>query len=122
MQYTRLYADDAGESHFENVDVEFKDDDYAPPAPPLGLSEYMKASQTGFLRPPPGWEGEIWHPTPVRQFMVFVQGQAAVTASDGSRREFGLGDVLLLEDDHGKGHSSQIIGDKEGVVVVIHLE
>ena len=122
MQYTRLYADDAGESHFADVEVEFADVDYAPPAPPLGLSEYMEASQSGFLRITPGWEGEIWHTSPVRQFMVFVEGQTAVTASDGSRREFGLGDVLLLEDDHGKGHSSQIIGDKEVVAVVIHLD
>ena len=122
MQYTRVYADDGGESHFEDVTVEFQDVDYAPPAPPLGLSEYMEASQSGFLRIAPGWGGEIWHPSPVRQLMVFVEGQTAVTASDGSRREFGLGDVLLLEDDHGKGHSSQIIGDKEVVAVAIHLD
>ena len=59
MQYTRLYADDAGESHFEDVDVEFKDDDYAPPAPPLGRSDYMGATQTAFVRGASGWEGDI---------------------------------------------------------------
>ncbi len=122
MQYTRLYADDAGESHFEDVEVEFQEVDYAPPAPPLGLSEMMMAAQTGFLQVTPGWEGEVWHPSPVRQFMVGVAGRFAVTASDGSRRELNAGDVLLLEDTHGKGHSSQILGDDVGVVPVIHLE
>ena len=54
--------------------------------------------------------------------MVVVSGQFAVTASDGARREFGKGDVLLLADMHGKGHSTQILGDSDSVVAVIHLE
>ena len=47
MQYTRLYADEAGESHFEDVEVKFQEMDYAPPATPMGLSKMMKATQTG---------------------------------------------------------------------------
>ena len=37
MKYTRVYADSNGESHFEDVEVEFSSVDFAPPAPPLEL-------------------------------------------------------------------------------------
>ena len=53
--------------------------------------------------------------------MVVVAGRLGATVSDGSRREFGMGEVLLLEDTHGKGHSTEILGDEDGVVAVIHL-
>ena len=112
MQYTRLYADQVGESHFEDEEVEFQAIDYAPPTPPMGLSEMMKATQTGFLRAATNWGGEVWHPVAIRQFMVVVAGRLAATVSDGSRREFGMGEVLLLEDTHGKGHS--LNGDPGG--------
>ncbi|MCH8224184.1 MAG: hypothetical protein IH868_12335 [Chloroflexi bacterium] len=56
MQYTRLYADEAGESQFEDVEVEFQEVDYAPPAPPMGLSEMVKATQTGFLLASLDWK------------------------------------------------------------------
>ncbi|MCH8224183.1 MAG: hypothetical protein IH868_12330 [Chloroflexi bacterium] len=54
--------------------------------------------------------------------MVVVAGRFAATVSDGSRREFGIGEVLLLDDTHGKGHSTEVLGDEDGVVAVIHLE
>ena len=122
MQYTRLYADEAGESRFEDVEVEFQEVDYAPPAPPMGLSEMVKATQTGFLLASLDWKGETWHPVSVRQFMVVVAGRFAATVSDDNRREFGIGEVLLLDDTHGKGHSTEVLGDDDGVVAVIHLE
>ena len=122
MQYTRLYADDMGESHFEDVTVKFQEMDYAPPSPPMGLSRMMTATQTGFLLASLDWKGEVWHPVTVSQFMVVVAGRFAATVSDGSRREFGMGEVMLAEDTHGKGHSTEVLGDEDGVVAVIHLE
>ena len=122
MRYVRLYADDEGESHFEDVAVEFQEVDYAPPSPPMGLSQMMTATQTGFVLATTDWKGEVWHPVAVRQFVVVVAGRIAATVSDGSRREFGMGAVILLEDTHGKGHSSEVIAGEDGVLAVIHLE
>ena len=122
MQYTRLFADDTGESHFEDVAVKFQDMDYAPPSPPMGLSQMMPATQTGFLLASLDWKGEVWHPVAVKQFMVVVAGRFAATVSDGSRREFGMGEVLLVEDTHGKGHSTEVLADENVVVAVIQLE
>ena len=35
-----------------------------------------------------------------------------ITASDGEVREIGPGEVVLVEDTHGKGHLSKSIGGK----------
>ena len=35
VRYTCLYADSDGESHFKDVEVEFQETDFAPPAMPL---------------------------------------------------------------------------------------
>ena len=73
MQYVRLYADDEGESHFEDVEVTLNFVNFAPPAPPLGLSEWTSAERVGFLSGGATWHGEF-HPTPRRQFMVLLAG------------------------------------------------
>lgn len=45
MEYTRLYADDHGESHFEDIEIDLTLTEYAPPAPPLELSGITAANQ-----------------------------------------------------------------------------
>lgn len=37
-EYTRIYSDAGGESHFENVTIPFNLADFAPPAPPISVS------------------------------------------------------------------------------------
>ena len=120
MRYIRLYADAEGESHFEELEVQFETADYAPPAPPLQLSAFQAASNFFFMRIPAGWEGE-WHPSPQRQAFVVVSGGFEMEASDGEVRRFFPGDVNLGEDTHGKGHRSRSLGDTDCVLALIHL-
>ena len=35
MHYLRIYSDDAGESHFEDITVSLVPVEFAPPAPPI---------------------------------------------------------------------------------------
>ena len=77
MEYTRLYADDAGESHFEDVTVKFREMDYAPPSPPMGLSQMMTATQTGFLPASLNWTCEVSHPVSVKQLTRFARSLAS---------------------------------------------
>ncbi len=121
MKYVRMFADDDGESHFEDVEVEFSDLDYAPPAPPLEMSDFRKASQTVFMRMPPGWEGDTFHHTPTRQWAVIVSGRVLGTTSDGETRVFEPGDVLLMEDTHGKGHGGNPMHGKAAVLAITQL-
>ena len=96
MQYTRLYSDNHGESHFEDVESDLKLVEYTQPAPPLYLSSFTPATQFGFMNAPAGWASE-WHPTPARNIIFVLTGEWEVVASDGESRRFGPGSVLLVE-------------------------
>jgi hypothetical protein len=118
VQYVRLYADANGESHFEDVDVQFSTTNFAPPAPPVILSEWTPAERVGFIGgTSSGWRGDTPHPTPRRQFMVWLSGQTNLQASDGETRVMGPGDVLLFEDTWGKGHLAWRDGEANLFVV-----
>src|SRR6266480_1674234 len=120
MRYTRLYSDEHGESHFEDIEVDLVSMDYAPPAPPLDLSSVTPATQFRFMNTPPGWSSD-WHPSPLRNIFFVLSGEWEVTASDGETRRFPAGSVLRVEDTTGKGHSSRVIGNTETLAAVVAL-
>ncbi len=82
MRYVRVYADEAGESHFEDVEVALTSVDHAPPAPPLHISASTPASGFVFLVAPPDWDG-AWHPAPMRQMIICLAGEVEAQVSDG---------------------------------------
>ena len=117
--YVRVYADDKGESHFEDVAIELSSKvDFAPPAPPAFVSGPRDAAKVMFFSAPAGWDG-TWHPTPKRQFMAVLKGEFEVTVSDGETRVFVLGDVLLLEDLSGKGHYTKFPEHTEENLIMV---
>jgi hypothetical protein len=121
VKYVRVYTDANGETHFEDIKVEFTKVEFAPPAPPLNVSAFMAASRFGFLSAPPGWYG-YWHPVPQRQFIFYLAGEIEAEVSDGEVRRFGPGSVTLVEDTTGKGHTSRVVGSDEVLAVVVQLD
>jgi hypothetical protein len=121
ITYARLYADEFGESHFEDVEMALTSTDYAPPAPPLSLSAFLPASQIGFMNAPAGWTSD-WHPSSARNLFFVIAGEWEVTASDGETRRFGVGSVLLVEDTDGKGHSSRVVGEVDSLATMVQLD
>lgn len=120
LTYTRIYADDNGESHFEQRDMALQAAAFAPPAPPLDVSAFLPASQVGLIRMPAGWYGD-WHPAPRAQFMVCLQGQGECQFSDGTTWRFGAGAIVLVEDTTGKGHTTRVVGDQDILMGVAQL-
>jgi hypothetical protein len=118
ISYVRIYADDEGESHFEDVDVNLSLVEVAPGISPLFASAFKEASRYGFLRAEPGWR-EDWHPAPQRQFLVYLAGVTEFTVSDGEVRRLGAGTILLAEDTLGKGHISVVVGEEDVVAVLV---
>ena len=116
----RIWADQNGESHFEDVDVAFEESDFVPPAPPVLLSAQEPA--TGYIleRVPPGWHGD-WHPAPGRILAVYLTGKGDIEASDGEVRPIESGTILLAEDTTGKGHITRVTGIEEVIVVIVTL-
>ena len=118
MKYSKLFADDMGESHWVDVDVALEPKVFAPPAQDIEISEPDAVHQMLFLRLRAGWNEPI-HPTPVRQKLICVAGAVRVTASDGEARVIAKGDIWHMEDRHGKGHHTEVISDEDFVAVIV---
>jgi hypothetical protein len=109
--YVRLFADQDGVSHFEDVEVTLPSIDFAPPAPPLNVLSLFQATRCGLLAAATDWGGDVPHPSPRRQLFCAMRGEYEITASDGTTRHFLPGSLLLLEDTAGDGHSTRIVDD-----------
>lgn len=120
MNYTRIYCDSYGESHFEDVSVKTAPVVFAPPAPPLNMAEPLEAERTILCTIPAKWVGD-WHPAPRRQFYFQMSGELEVEVSDGEIRRFSAGSLVLLEDTTGKGHLTRVVGDTVVDAVFVQL-
>jgi hypothetical protein len=121
MKYLRIYADENGESHVEEMSVEFDMVRYAPPAPAIGVSNPTDATRYIMVHFPADWIGEF-HPTPRRQLFILMSGRLQGQTSDGSLADLKVGDALLMEDTTGKGHSAKTMNGQPAHGVMIHLE
>ena len=120
MQVARLYADAAGQSHFDEVVVELAPTPFAPPAPPIDLSPPLVAARCFFARLPEGWYGD-WHPAPSRQLCFVLTGAVEAQASDGEVRVFHPGDSFFTEDTTGHGHVLRNAGTGDFLGAVVQL-
>ena len=120
MKYIRIYADQKGKSHFEDVEINLARTDFAPPAPPINLSSFSPALRYAFGSFPVGWRGD-WHPTPQRQIFFILSGKIAVQVGDGEVRHLRAGSAVLLEDATGRGHVSWVTSKTDALTAVVQL-
>ena len=120
MRYTRLFSDEQGESHFDEVEIEFASTNYVEGSEPLKLSPQQAAVDYRFMDAPAGWASD-WHPSSARNLFVVLSGEWEVTASDGETRRFRTGGVLLVEDVTGKGHRSRVVSEEGSVALMIEV-
>jgi len=101
MRIARIWADEAGESHYQDIDVELV------PSGPLGkMSEPLPVASMILRENEPGYDYD-WHVAPRRQYIVMLAGYVEIQTSDGETRTFGPGEIVLVEDTSGKGHKSR---------------
>ena len=120
MDYTRIYCDATGESHFEDVSVPVAPINFAPPAPPLSVAAPIRAERLILAELPLAWSS-TWHPAPQRQFYFHLSGTLEVKVSDGQVRQFSSGSLVLLEDITGRGHCTRVLGSAVVRGVFVHL-
>lgn len=121
VSYVQLFADEHGESHFAEVEVDLAPAEFAPPAAPLHVAALFPATSCGLVCGPPDWDGSTPHPAPRRQLFCTLRGEYEVTASDGAVRSFPAGSLLLLEDTAGAGHTTRVVGEGEALVASVTL-
>ena len=106
MKIHRLYVDKQGESHFEDVEIQ-----YVESSPSGRLSARLPATGIIFREVQPTYDLD-WHNAPRRQYIINLDAGVQITASDGESRKIGAGEVLLVEDTWGKGHLSKALDGK----------
>ena len=104
MEYyavTRIFSDDAGESHFEDIKIPLKE------SGEIGfLSEIQEVSGIIFRKVKPNYDFDF-HQAPARQYIILQDGTIEIETSLGEKRTFEAGNVLLMEDTFGKGHRTR---------------
>ena len=116
MKIHRLYADKNGESHFQDVEIEYAETTRAD-----RLSKRMPATGIIFREVQPDYDLD-WHPAPRRQYIINLDGGVQITASDGEARVIGAGEVILVEDVSGKGHLSKSVEAKIRYSIFVPIE
>jgi len=116
MKIHRLYVDQKGESHFEDVEVQYVESSRSG-----RLSARLPATGIIFREVQPDYDLD-WHPAPRRQDIINLDAGVQITASDGESRRIGAGEVLLVEDTWGKGHLSKAIDGKLRNCIFVPVE
>ena len=116
MNIHRLYTDAKGESHFEDVQIEYVESNRTG-----RLSKRLPATGLIFREVPPTYELD-WHPAPRQQYIINLDNGVQITASDGEARVIGAGEVLLVEDTTGKGHLSKAVNERLRHCIYVTLD
>lgn len=117
VSYIRVYTDADNVTRFEDLEYDAAPVEFAPPAPPVFVTDAQSASGVLFLRFPQGWR-DLAHPAPARQFVLLLSGEAIVSAGEEQRR-IKAGTIGLLEDTTGPGHGLTAVTDL--VIAVVRL-
>lgn len=105
MKVTRVYADAAGDSHFGEIDIPLKD------GGTIGrLSDHHPVKNIIFRENDGDYDYD-WHCAPQRQYIVLLDGEIELETSDGEKRRFRGGDILLVEDVSGRGHRTRTVNN-----------
>jgi hypothetical protein len=107
--YTRIVCTDDGGSAFEEAELSLTEQQVAAGVPPMFIGELASASSVVFLSSDE-FDSEP-HPVPRQQWVVMLRGVIEVDVSDGTRRRFGPGDLVLAADTTGRGHVTSAAGE-----------
>jgi len=116
MKLTKVYSDEQGESHFSEIEISLED------RGEIGrLSERYAVGDVIFRENDKDYDFD-WHCAPQRQYIVLLDGEIEIETSDGEKRCFRGGDILLVEDVTGKGHKTRTINNQPRRSLFITLD
>ncbi len=122
--YIRIFSDDDGLSHFEDLDFEY--DDLAGAQTPVARGVSAASASPGNVK------GAVFrrfalgnsskHPAPRKQYVVVLAGSLVIQTGDGEERQFGPGQVLLMDDTMGEGHLTTFGHEEPCTCMVVQIE
>jgi hypothetical protein len=120
MRYTRVYTDTDGESRFEDVAWATETRQAAESDLVARISEAFDV-RGAYLREPIAEASPVPHNAPYPLFIVMLRGRCSIEVSSGETREFGPGEIVLVEDTTGKGHTTRRVGDEQRLTLMLPL-
>ena len=118
MDHLRIWADDEGESHLDEVTLDRTVAAAEPGVAELWVSAATAVADLHFVTVRATDQVPDWHCGPRRQFVVFLDGWVQITVSDGTSRRLPAGSAVLVEDLHGRGHITEHEpGDRQVLVI-----
>lgn len=115
MKITRIFSDEKGESHFEDLEIPLIDQGE------IGfLSESVEVKKLQFRKVSADYDYDFHH-APQKQYIVLLDGGVEIETSLGEIRQFQNGEILLVEDTTGKGHKTKNLEKRERTSLFIHL-
>ncbi|GII57832.1 hypothetical protein Pth03_62210 [Planotetraspora thailandica] len=109
MRFIKIVRTGDGGSAFEDGEIVLEHRHVADGVPAMAVGGLASSGGVQFLRS--AAFDSTAHPAPREQWVVMLHGMIEVTVSDGSRRRFGPGDLVLAADTTGVGHVTTAIGD-----------
>ena len=128
IHYWHLWTDDQGVSHQKKCALKQFDFHGIGDADPQWNNAQPRADATVvFTIQPAGWVGD-WHENPAPQWIVPLSGSWWVESMDGTRINFGPGEISFGEDQNciasaegQKGHRSGTNGAEPAVLMTVQL-
>jgi uncharacterized cupin superfamily protein len=121
MKYLRSYTSPDGESHFEDLETEqLAPLEFIPGMPSMDVSAARPATAVVFARFHAAGTAIIT-PTPRRQFVFTIAGEAEVVVSGGEMRRMRPGTVWPTEDTKGKVHLTRVTDKGEWLIALVWL-
>ena len=109
VMVTRIYTGPDGQSRSEQIEMKLNAG---------GAAEMINATGVQFSSRPAGPVSD-WHTGPMRQYVITLSGRAELEVGDGKKVAIGPGQINLIEDTTGKGHTTRNVEDR--IVVTIPL-
>ena len=112
MRIHNIYADENGETHFRDIEIELSE------AGPDGTTSKKFPADRDHISHHPG--GLVFRLAPCYSAAICDQFGCA-SQGHGQRRRHknhGVGEIFLIEDLHGKGHLSQALGKLRHSVMI----
>jgi hypothetical protein len=106
MGVYRLFTGNDGDSHIEEISAEALKD------------LKVVGSMTFSVQERPAGHFMDFHPAPFRRWQVGLVGRTTIGLSDGTAHTFGPGDVRLIEDTTGKGHTTTYL---DGLTITMQI-
>jgi hypothetical protein len=121
MKYIKIANDGRGGSKFEEIEVQQTEMPFAENVPPLLVSGTTAATGVQFVTSFPDLRETEPHPTPRRQFVIVLEGEAEFETTDGERRSLTPGMVALAENVEGQGHVTRVRSPGPVTIMAIAL-